>query len=87
MGGIFISYRREDTAPYARLLSESLAARFGREAIYRDLDSMKPGVDFPKAVAAAVGTCDVLLALIGPDWPSPRADGTRRLAGAPSRGR
>ena len=79
MGGLFICYRRDDTAPYARLLSESLADHFGRDAIYRDLDSMAPGVDFPKAVTHALETCDVLLALIGPNWLSPGAEGARRL--------
>lgn len=79
MGGIFICYRREDTAPYARLLSESLAARFGRAEIYRDLDSMAPGVDFPKAVGRALQTCDVLLALIGPRWMDVTDGGVRRL--------
>ena len=80
MSGIFISYRRDDTAPYARLLSDALAARFGRERIYRDLDSMGPGVDFPEAIAEAVATCDVFLALIGPRWLLHRPDGSLRLA-------
>lgn len=65
MGGIFIRYRREDTKPYARLLSEALVDRFGADRVFRDVDSMGPRVDFPKAIADAVGGCDALLALIG----------------------
>lgn len=53
MRGIFISYRREDTRAYARTLSEALAARFGPDDIFRDVDSLMPGADFPDAIANA----------------------------------
>lgn len=79
MSGIFISYRREDTTAYARLLSESLGSHFGQEQIFRDVDTLGPGVDFPQAVAEAVGNCDVLLALIGKKWLAARRQGKRRL--------
>ncbi|MGH9225246.1 MAG: toll/interleukin-1 receptor domain-containing protein [Acidimicrobiales bacterium] len=79
MGGIFISYRREDSAPYARLLSDSLGAHFGPEQIFRDIDTIGPGVDFPEAIADAVGSCKVLLAVIGDKWLMAQQDGRRRL--------
>ncbi|HVM01598.1 MAG TPA: toll/interleukin-1 receptor domain-containing protein, partial [Acidimicrobiales bacterium] len=79
MGGIFISYRRDDTAPYARLLSGALASRFGAHRVFRDIDTLTPGTDFPRAIADAVEGCDVLLALIGPGWLTAERDGRRRL--------
>ena len=79
MSGIFISYRREDTRPYARSLTDTLVARFGSDQIFRDVDSLAPGADFPDAIADAVGRCDVLLALIGKQWISATLQGRRRL--------
>ncbi|MCA1692299.1 MAG: toll/interleukin-1 receptor domain-containing protein [Actinobacteria bacterium] len=79
MSGIFISYRREDTKPYARLLSDSLASHFGQGKIFRDVDTIGPGADFPEAIAKAVGECDALLALVGKKWVAARQQGKRRL--------
>lgn len=79
MGGIFISYRREDTAGYARSLTEALGSRFGEDAIFRDVDTLGPGVDFPEAIAEAVQQCDVLVALIGDKWLTAEKAGRRRL--------
>ena len=79
VGGIFISYRREDTRAYARTLSETLSARFGRDRIFRDIDSLAPGAEFPAAIAEAVGRCRVLLALIGDKWLTAEREGQRRL--------
>jgi hypothetical protein len=79
MGGIFISYRRDDSAPYARLLSDSLGDHFGPEMIFRDIDTIAPGEDFPDAIAGAVGRCQVLLAVIGDNWLDAQQDGRRRL--------
>ena len=79
MSGIFISYRREDSTPYARLLSDSLGEHFGSHLVFRDVDTMGPGVDFPTAIAEAVNECDVLLALIGEKWLTAELHGHRRL--------
>jgi len=42
-GGIFLSYRRQDAAPYARLLKSQLSDRFPDADVFMDLDSMKQG--------------------------------------------
>ena len=77
---IFISYRRGDTAPYARLLSDRLVARFGAEAVFMDIDDIALGADFPRVLAETLARTDVLLVLIGPDWLGARgADGNPRL--------
>lgn len=78
--GIFISYRREDTAYPAGWLFDRLSARFDRSQIFKDIDSIEPGDDFVETINGAVASCDVLLALIGDQWLTMTdADGQRRL--------
>jgi hypothetical protein len=67
-GRIFMSYRREDTAYPAGWLYDRLADRYGGEQIFKDIDSIELGDDFVEVITAAVGSCDVLLALIGEEW-------------------
>lgn len=68
MPGIFISYRREDSAGWTGRLAERLKVKFGTESIFMDIDTIQPGTDFAEALHSAVGSCDVLLAMIGPKW-------------------
>src|ERR1022692_410021 len=78
--GIFISYRRADTAYPAGWLFELLAARFGADRVFKDVDSVQPGDDFVEEIRAAVGSCGVLLAVIGKHWLAMASeDGRRRL--------
>ena len=78
--GVFISYRRKDAAPYARLLREELRRHYGAEQVFMDVDSIDVGVDFADAINQSVEACGVLLALIGAHWlTAANADGLRRL--------
>jgi hypothetical protein len=63
--GIFICYRRDDTAGHAGRLYDYLSAHFGGEQIFIDIDVIEPGEDFVQAIESAVGSCEILLALIG----------------------
>jgi hypothetical protein len=82
-GRIFISYRREETAYPAGWLFDRLAARFGNGQVFKDVDSIELGDDFVEAITSAVGSCDVLLALIGDEWLTiTDEDGRRRLDNA-----
>jgi hypothetical protein len=76
---IFINYRREDTAGHAGRLFDRLSVRFpGR--VFMDIDTLDPGVDFVEAIEKAVGSCEVLIVLIGHEWVSVKdAAGRRRL--------
>jgi hypothetical protein len=67
-GRIFISYRREETAYPAAWLFDRLADRYGGGQVFKDVDSIQLGDDFVEVITRAVGSCDVLLALIGDDW-------------------
>ena len=65
---VFISYRRADSSADAGRLYDALRRRFGRENLFMDVDSLRPGEDWVVAVEGAVTSCDVLLAIIGPTW-------------------
>jgi hypothetical protein len=67
-GRIFISYRREEIAYPAGWLYDRLADHFGADHIFKDVDSIELGDDFVQMITRAVGSCDVLLALIGDQW-------------------
>ncbi|MGY1680355.1 toll/interleukin-1 receptor domain-containing protein [Geodermatophilus sp. SYSU D01176] len=67
-GRIFISYRREESAYPAGWLFDRLAQHFGAAQIFKDVDSIELGDDFVEVITRAVGSCDVLLALIGDRW-------------------
>jgi YVTN family beta-propeller protein len=67
-GRIFISYRREETAYPAGWLFDRLAEHFGSGQVFKDVDSIELGDDFVEVITTAVGSCDVLLALIGDQW-------------------
>jgi hypothetical protein len=66
--GIFVCYRRDDTAGFARALKTVLNQRYGKDRVFMDLDSIAPGQRWEDVVNAAVGSCQALLALIGPEW-------------------
>ena len=79
-GGIFISYRRDDNRYAAGRFYDRLADHFGREKIFMDVDAIEPGLDFVEVLSQRVATCNVLVAIIGPQWLDIRdANGLRRL--------
>jgi TIR domain len=67
-GGVFISYRRQESSGIAGQLYDRVAARFGDDRVFMDVDAIALGVDFTQIVAQAVNDCAVLLAVIGPGW-------------------
>jgi TIR domain len=66
--GVFISYRREESAPQAGRLYDNLSARFGEDRVFMDIDSIGLGLDFTEVIQDAVSSCQVLLAMIGSEW-------------------
>lgn len=79
-GNLFISYRRSDSADIVGRIYDSLVEVFGRESIFKDVDSIPLGVDFKQYLDQKVSECRVLLAVIGDDWLDARdAQGQRRL--------
>jgi len=77
---VFISYRREDSPGHAGRIFDNLRARLGSDVVFMDVHAIDAGVDFAEALEDAIGSCDALLAIIGPSWISATdADGRRRL--------
>lgn len=74
---IFISYRRKDSAPYARGIYEHLAERFGEERVFMDL-TIPPGADFVQTIEGSVRSAAAVIVVIGPLWVV-NAEGKRRL--------
>jgi hypothetical protein len=68
LSGIFISYRREDSGGHAGRLFDRLRSHFGNDRVFMDVTRIEPGEDFVEAIDRAVGSCDVLLAVIGRQW-------------------
>lgn len=79
MRKIALSYRREDSEAITGRLFDRLAAHFGREAVFRDIDSIQPGADYRVQVEAALATCEVLVAVIGRSWRGPVRGGQARI--------
>src|SRR4051794_21316886 len=80
MPSIFVSYRREDSRDQVDRHCEHLVEQFGEEQVFKDVDSMPLGSDFREVLTERVAGCDVLLAVIGPSWPSVSGrSGARRL--------
>ena len=65
---IFISYRRADSADVVGRIYDRLIQQFGKSAIFKDVDSIPPGVDFKEHLEKAVARCKVFLAVIGDSW-------------------
>lgn len=77
---IFINYRRDDSAGYVLALRPELeAAKVAGVPCqtFIDVKSIRPGSAFVQDIVAALGTCDVVLAIIGHQWLV--TNGQRRL--------
>jgi len=74
-----VSYRRIDTGSVVDRLDPILVVAFGRENVYRDINSINPGENWLEALEAGIRRSDVLLAIQGHQWLGIRPDGTRRI--------
>ncbi len=80
MSGIFICYRRDDSAGFAGWLYERLHQHFGDDELFMDINTIEIGDDFVEATEKAISSSDVMLVLIGPQWASSvDPSGHRRL--------
>ena len=56
-GGVFISYRREDSGGFAGRIYDRVMSRLGRENVFFDVDTIRPAAisstSFPSASANA----------------------------------
>jgi hypothetical protein len=77
---IFISYRRTDSADVLGRINDRLVHAFGKDSIFRDIDSIPAGLDFRTYLRNGVQDCKVCLVMIGKGWLDTRSQsGARRL--------
>ena len=65
--GIFVSYRRADTAGHAGRLVDHLKTQFGQQVFF-DVDSISPGANFHKVIEETFAKCGAVVVLIGKSW-------------------
>ncbi len=68
MSGIFLSYRRLDSASSTGRIYDHLERHFGFNRVFMDLDSIRPGLDFVRVLEDALENTDALIAIIGKQW-------------------
>ena len=80
MSRVFLSYRRSDSQDVAGRIFDRLADHLSRDGVFKDVDSIPPGVSFPEHLQQALSRCSAVLVLIGPTYLTcTDADGRRRL--------
>lgn len=77
-GGVFISYRRDDSAPQAGRLYDNLCVHFGSDRVFMDVDTIRLGDDFARKIRESLDVTDALLAVIGKRWADAKNDAGRR---------
>ena len=65
---IFISYRVKDTQLATGRLVDALKQHIHENRIFMDIDKIDPGLDFTQVIAKYLNSCEVMLAIIGPNW-------------------
>src|ERR1700693_3357030 len=68
MPKIAISYRRADSEAMTGRIFDRLIAHYGKEAIFRDIDDIPPGIDFRVHINQTLLKTHILLAIVGPQW-------------------
>lgn len=80
MSRIFISYRQDDSTDSTGRIYDHLSNNFGKENIFKDVNSIPVGTDFRDVIEEEVEACDMLLVIIGRNWlTSGTIDGKSRL--------
>jgi TIR domain len=65
---IFISYRRADNPDFVERIRDWFAWKYGRDSVFMDFDTIPPFTPFADFIHDQVRECDVLVAIIGPEW-------------------
>lgn len=81
MPAILISYRRSDAAAIVGRIHDRLLARYGADSVFLDIDDIPYGSDFRTHIQTTLQKCDVVLAVVGPNWRAV-VDGRARILDA-----
>lgn len=66
--GVFISYRRSDSAGYAGRIADYLSNEFPGLNVFMDASSLRPGDDFVRSIQSSLDASGIVLPLIGEEW-------------------
>ena len=77
--GVFVSYRREDSGPYAGRLYDFLVQEYGHGRVFMDVDTLRPGDLWQSDIDRALARCSVVLAVIGPRFTDGGRAESRRI--------
>lgn len=76
---IFICYRRDDSSGYAGRIYDALRNRLGPQRLFRDVDAIGPGDNFPRVISETIAASAFFIVIIGRNWLHSTNGGTRRL--------
>ena len=77
---IFLSYRRADSQNVTDRIYDRLVTAFGRDNVFKDVDSIGLGENFRDKIKTAIDRSEVALVVIGKSWLQVRdTSGRRRL--------
>jgi len=79
MPKISISYRRVDSEAVTGRIFDRLSSYYGKDAIFRDIDSIPPGIDFRVHINETLRKTNILLAIVGPEWLGMSSGGVERI--------
>jgi Domain of unknown function (DUF4189)/TIR domain len=79
MPRIIVSYRRSDAAAMSGRIFDRLIARYGKDAVFMDVDNIPFGIDFRQHISDALQEIDILVVVIGPRWIGADANGHIRI--------
>jgi hypothetical protein len=79
-----VSYRRSDNQDATGRIYDRLTAHFGKENIFKDVDSIPLGVDFRKHLSDVVGQCQLFLAVLGAKWLDVQDEAGKRRLDSPN---
>jgi hypothetical protein len=80
MPRIAISYRRSDSSAITGRIFDRLAAHYGKESVFMDIDNIPFGTDFRSHIQAVLQETEVLIVVIGPQWLGVDAGGAVRMS-------
>src|SRR5260370_8214177 len=75
---VFTSYRRADSGPSTGRIYDRLVSKLGRKNVFKDVDDIPPGVNFPDAIHKSLRGCAAVLVVIGPRWLDARGSAAAR---------
>jgi hypothetical protein len=77
--GVFLSYRRNDSAGWAGRIRDHLALRYGQDRVWQDVEDLTVGSDYLPPILKNIAAADAVLIVIGPHWLEKGRGGTTGL--------